>query len=43
MASSVSILVDNLGEGIHEIKCMMITNAKYVELNTKIAGTASNT
>ena len=46
MRSSLSNLVNNLGEGIHKIKCKycrMIKAAKLVELNTNIGSAFLNT
>ena len=46
MTSSLSILVNNLTEGIHKTKLnmdTMIKNVKLVELNTKIASVFLNT
>ena len=46
MGKSLSILVDNLAEGIHENKCkqnMETQNSKRVELNTKIVSAVTNT
>ena len=43
MASSLSNLVNNLSEGVHRIKGMIIKHVKVVELNISIATVSLNT
>ena len=46
MASSLSSLVDNLGEGIHKINVnmdMILKNVKRAESNLKLVSAALNT